>query len=42
MTCVFDSAAQDAVRKWTYEPRRENGVAVESTAKAKLVFDPAN
>jgi TonB family protein len=39
---VFDQAAQDAVRKWTYEPRKENGVAVESTAKAKLVFDQAN
>jgi TonB family protein len=39
---VFDQAAQDAVRKWTYEPRKENGVAVESTAKAKLVFDAAN
>jgi len=39
---VFDDAAQDAVRRWTYEPRKENGVAVESTAKAKLVFDAAN
>ncbi len=39
---VFDQAAQDAVRKWTYEPRKENGVAVESAAKAKLVFDSAN
>jgi len=39
---VFDDAAQDAVRKWTYEPRKENGVAVESSAKAKLVFDAAN
>jgi len=39
---VFDQAAQDAVRKWVYEPRKENGVAVESTAKARLVFDPAN
>jgi TonB family protein len=39
---VFDEAAQDAVRKWVYEPRKENGVAVESTAKARLVFDAAN
>ena len=39
---VFDQAAQDAVRKWVYEPRKENGVAVESTAKARLVFDAAN
>jgi TonB family protein len=38
---VFDGAAQAAVRKWTYEPRRENGVAVNSTAKARLVFEPA-
>jgi len=39
---VFDDAAQNAVRKWIYEPRRENGVAVESSAKARLVFDAAN
>jgi protein TonB len=39
---VFDQAAQDAVRKWVYEPRKEDGVAVESTAKARLVFDAAN
>jgi len=39
---VFDQAAQDAVRKWVYEPRKENGVAVESSAKARLVFDAAN
>jgi len=39
---VFDKSAQDAVRKWVYEPRKENGVAVESTAKTKLVFDPSN
>jgi TonB family protein len=36
---VFDDAAQTAVRKWVYEPRKENGVAVESTARAKLVFE---
>ena len=39
---MFDSAAQDAVRKWLYEPRKENGVAVASTAKVRLVFDGAN
>jgi TonB family protein len=39
---MFDEAAQDAVRKWLYEPRKENGVPVASTAKARLVFDPAN
>jgi protein TonB len=36
---IFDDAAQTAVRKWVYEPRKENGVAVESTARAKLVFE---
>jgi TonB family protein len=36
---VFDDAAQTAVRKWVYEPRKENGVAVESSARAKLVFE---
>jgi protein TonB len=41
-TGVFDSAAQSAVRKWVYEPRKENGVAVSSSAKARLVFEPAN
>jgi TonB family protein len=41
-TGVFDQAAQDAVRKWVYEPRKENGVAVESSAKARLVFEAAN
>jgi TonB family protein len=39
---MFAAAAQDAVRKWVYEPRKENGVAVASTAKARLVFDAAN
>jgi TonB family protein len=39
---TFDDAALDAVRKWVYEPRKENGVAVASTAKAKLVFDATN
>jgi TonB family protein len=36
---VFDDAAQNAVRKWMYEPRKENGVPVASQAKARLVFD---
>jgi TonB family protein len=35
----FDDAALTAVRKWQYEPRKENGVAVASQAKARLVFD---
>jgi TonB family protein len=39
---VFDDAALTAVRKWVYEPRKENGVAVASQAKARLVFDPAD
>jgi protein TonB len=39
---IFDDAALTAVRKWVYEPRKENGVAVTSQAKARLVFDPAN
>jgi protein TonB len=38
---VFDDSAITAVRKWTYEPRRENGVAVVSQSKARLVFDAA-
>jgi len=37
---VFDDAAVTAVRKWVYEPRKENGVAVTSQAKARLVFEP--
>jgi protein TonB len=39
---VFDDAALTAVRKWIYEPRKENGVPVSSQAKARLVFDPAD
>jgi protein TonB len=39
---VFDESATTAVRKWIYEPRKENGVAVSSQSKAKLVFDAAN
>jgi TonB family protein len=39
---VFDDAALTAVRKWVYEPRKENGVAVGSQSKARLVFEAAN
>jgi protein TonB len=39
---AFDDSAVSAVRKWVYEPRRENGTAVASQAKARLVFDAAN
>jgi protein TonB len=39
---VFDEAATTAVRKWIYEPRKENGVAVTSQAKARLVFNAAD
>lgn len=38
---VFDDAATTAVRKWVYEPRKENGVAVASQGRARLVFDEA-
>jgi protein TonB len=38
---VFDDAVRDAVRKWVYEPRRENGVAVISKGQARLVFEAA-
>ncbi len=38
---VFDDAVRDAVRKWVYEPRRENGAAVVSKGQARLVFEPA-
>ena len=38
---VFDDAALTAVRKWVYEPRKENGVAVASHAQARLVFELA-
>ena len=36
---VFDESATAAVRKWTYEPRKENGTAVASNGQARLVFD---
>ncbi|HEU4780766.1 MAG TPA: TonB family protein [Steroidobacteraceae bacterium] len=39
---VFDDAATTAVRKWVYEPRKENGTAVASQSKARLVFDEAD
>jgi TonB family protein len=39
---LFEGAAQDAVKKWIYEPRKENGVAVPSTGQARLVFEEAN
>jgi TonB family protein len=39
---VFDDSAKSAVRRWTYEPRKENGAAVASSAQARLVFDLAN
>lgn len=39
---VFDDAALAAVKKWQYEPRRENGVAVASQSRARLVFEAAN
>ena len=39
---IFDDAALTAVRKWVYDPRKENGVPVASQAKARLVFDMAN
>jgi TonB family protein len=39
---IFDDAATTAVRKWVYEPRKENGVPVASQAKARLVFEMAN
>jgi TonB family protein len=39
---IFDDAALTAVRKWIYEPRKENGVAVTSQSRARLVFEPAD
>jgi protein TonB len=39
---VYDNAALTAVRKWQYEPRRENGVAVASQARARIVFEGSN
>jgi TonB family protein len=39
---VFDDAALTAVRKWQYEPRRENGVAVASQSRARIVFEASN
>ena len=34
-----DDSARDAVKRWVYEPRKENGVAVASPGRARLVFD---
>lgn len=40
---VFDSAALTAVRKWKYNPKIENGVAVErGGVKVRLDFDMEN
>jgi protein TonB len=39
---IFDESATAAVRRWTYEPRRENGTAVPSNGQARLVFDLTN
>jgi TonB family protein len=39
---VFDNSAREAVRRWVYEPRKENGVAVASPGKARLVFDDSS
>lgn len=39
---VFDDAVESAVRKWLYEPRKENGKAVASDGRARLVFDAAD
>jgi protein TonB len=35
---VFDKAAITAVRKWKYNPRVENGVAVERAQQVRLAF----
>jgi protein TonB len=35
---VFDREAKDAVRRWRFDPRYEDGVAVDSTAKVRLEF----
>ena len=39
---ITNAAAQNAVKKWVYEPRKENGVAVASQAQARLVFAAAD
>jgi protein TonB len=35
---VFDAAAVSAVRRWRYEPRREDGVPVDHRTRARLEF----
>jgi protein TonB len=35
---TFDRAATTALRRWRYEPRREDGVAVDSRTRVRLEF----
>ncbi len=35
---IFEDAVRDAVARWQYQPRTENGVAVESRGRARLIF----
>lgn len=35
---VFDDEAISAVRRWRYDPRREDGVPVDYPAKVRLAF----
>ncbi len=35
---VFDAEAVSAVRRWRYDPRREDGVPVDHPAKVRLAF----
>jgi protein TonB len=35
---TFDRAAMSALRRWRYEPRREDGVAVDSRTRVRLEF----
>jgi protein TonB len=35
---IFERAAISAVRRWRYEPRREDGVAVDSRTRVRLEF----
>ncbi len=36
---VFDRAALQAIRKWRYNPKVEDGKAVERPHKVKFTFD---
>jgi periplasmic protein TonB len=36
----FEDAALECVRKWTFEPAREDGVAVKSRMQVPIVFNP--